>query len=854
MLKISQYPRNADGTPMDLEVGVLTDDTGNNGARLSTPPIGPDGAPIDAKALILVDYAGNPLPISPVAGAPMALALFSSASTVSIPVGTNVVQTGGYSVGGTGGALYVFDAAVDAAYVAANPRASFRSLNNRGFRLAEGQRFNIRMFGATGDGVTDDSAAFVGALAYLNLFSTAGFAYGKGVSSLFVPRGIYNMANTTLDLIFTMILEGETSAESGGLSSVLKWNAGHSGIRVQRFDTFGDAGTGGALAQGGDASIIRRLGLIGGFAGVEGEFHAIHARARVTVEDVFCDGWQGDALHLDTRVSGSANLTMATRLSAQGCRNTVYTIGGDSNAGYFEAISGIGNRQANIYESSFLGNSYQMSHGAACARSPYNTGVAIPTSFVHRTGNRYFAIPGQEVWCSTNAPTGAATNNQGWQFHSAGGIDANTGVPDWFNGISVRAGGSVVATGLANSSTFTAPYGEIDTCEIYDQRCLILNPQGSAIRVGSFAGSRSDKLRMLTANSNGIETASDLIVTGDFRARSPSNFIGPDSGATVTDAQTIFGSRNLSHTITFNTYNAAGGVVTHIGDWSWGAGYGSLANTIDGSQTHRLSVAGTTRLEAWNAGVLITGTLGVSGALTASNLSGTNTGDQFSSIAQNTIIGRVAAGAGVASALTTLPSAVFPAFTGDVTTVAGNVANTIAANAVTYAKFQQVAANSLVGNPTGSLANAQGITLAGGLAFSGTTLTAAGALTPTSVASTGVVTSSGGGIGYATGAGGTVAQATNRSTTVVLNKLCGGITLFNTTTAAGQFDKFTLTNSQIAATDVVNVCVKTATANYIACVLSVGAGSCVIGIYTPAAVGAAEAPVINFTVSKAVNA
>lgn len=43
-------------------------------------------------------------------------------------------------------------------------------------------------------------------------------------------------------------------------------------------------------------------------------------------------------------------------------------------------------------------------------------------------------------------------------------------------------------------------------------------------------------------------------------------------------------------------------------------------------------------------------------------------------------------------------------------------------NAVTYAKFQQVAANSLVGNPTGSLANAEGITLGNALSFSGTTL------------------------------------------------------------------------------------------------------------------------------------
>lgn len=43
-------------------------------------------------------------------------------------------------------------------------------------------------------------------------------------------------------------------------------------------------------------------------------------------------------------------------------------------------------------------------------------------------------------------------------------------------------------------------------------------------------------------------------------------------------------------------------------------------------------------------------------------------------------------------------------------------------NAVTYAKFQQVAADSLVGNPTGSLANAQGITLGNGLEFTGTAL------------------------------------------------------------------------------------------------------------------------------------
>lgn len=43
-------------------------------------------------------------------------------------------------------------------------------------------------------------------------------------------------------------------------------------------------------------------------------------------------------------------------------------------------------------------------------------------------------------------------------------------------------------------------------------------------------------------------------------------------------------------------------------------------------------------------------------------------------------------------------------------------------NGVTYALFQQVAASSLVGNPTGALADAQGITLGATLAFSGSAL------------------------------------------------------------------------------------------------------------------------------------
>lgn len=99
------------------------------------------------------------------------------------------------------------------------------------------------------------------------------------------------------------------------------------------------------------------------------------------------------------------------------------------------------------------------------------------------------------------------------------------------------------------------------------------------------------------------------------------------------------------------------------------------------------------------------------------------------SVAASSLIGNPTGAPANASAITLGSSLVFSgtslvraALTGDVTAAQDGNATTIAANAVTYAKFQQVAASSLVGNPTGSLANAQGITLGATLAFSGSAL------------------------------------------------------------------------------------------------------------------------------------
>ena len=77
-----------------------------------------------------------------------------------------------------------------------------------------------------------------------------------------------------------------------------------------------------------------------------------------------------------------------------------------------------------------------------------------------------------------------------------------------------------------------------------------------------------------------------------------------------------------------------------------------------------------------------------------------------------------------------------------------------------------------------------------------------GAATGTSVVLTGDITTSGGVHGFAAGAGGTVTQSTNKGTTVILNKPTGQITLNNAALGADTTVSFTLTNSFIAANDI----------------------------------------------------
>lgn len=121
------------------------------------------------------------------------------------------------------------------------------------------------------------------------------------------------------------------------------------------------------------------------------------------------------------------------------------------------------------------------------------------------------------------------------------------------------------------------------------------------------------------------------------------------------------------------------------------------------------------------------------------------------------------------------------------------------------------------------------------------------------LASNGIRSSGPDGVGYATGAGGTVTQATAKNTGVTLNKITGQITMNNGSLAASSIVSFVLTNSCIAAGDVLVLNhISGGTAGSYTLNAQSANGSATINIRNNTAGALAEAIVIAFAVIKAV--
>jgi len=282
----------------------------------------------------------------------------------------------------------------------------------------------------------------------------------------------------------------------------------------------------------------------------------------------------------------------------------------------------------------------------------------------------------------------------------------------------------------------------------------ITNPAGTA---GNFTFGLANDLAALEGLSGtgfGVRTASDTwanrsigvgsgkltISNGDGVAGNPSIDLGSVAAADLTNGTSGTGAICLVNTPTLITPVLGVATATSINKVTITSPATSATLTLadgsslitSGANPITLTSTGTTNVTLPTTGTLAT----LTGSETLTNKTLTapviatisNTGTLTLPTSTDTLVGRATTDTLTnksidASQLTgSVAAARMPALTGDVTTSAGAVATTIAANAVTYAKFQQVAAQRLVGNATGSTANATGITLGASLTFSGSTL------------------------------------------------------------------------------------------------------------------------------------
>ena len=112
------------------------------------------------------------------------------------------------------------------------------------------------------------------------------------------------------------------------------------------------------------------------------------------------------------------------------------------------------------------------------------------------------------------------------------------------------------------------------------------------------------------------------------------------------------------------------------------------------------------------------------------------------------------------------------------------------------------------------------------------------------------------GIGYPSGSGDAVTQGGSaKTTTVVLNKPTGVITMDDDALAAGAEVNFTVTNSCVAATDTIVLSIQSGgtPSEYFCQVTTVAAGSFQIALANLSGSSAEDAVVINFAVIKGVN-
>jgi hypothetical protein len=384
----------------------------------------------------------------------------------------------------------------------------------------------------------------------------------------------------------------------------------------------------------------------------------------------------------------------------------------------------------------------------------FNAGITATGGVISLNNNSNFATNINTGSSTSNVTIGGAGNSLYLpKFTTAGVIHNLAATGELTSGLVINSdlGADAVTTDKIKD-------GEVQTGDIADANVTnikladnsvttskILNANVTVAKLGT--SGLVDASKVYTTDASGVPTLLPISIFTSSYLLNGQIFIGDASNIAV--GHTMSGDATLNNTgvLTIsndavNTSEIVNGAVTSakIAD-------GTIVNAdiaaaaaidatklIDGSVTN--TELGYINTLTGNAQTQIDSKANISGqvftgAISATNLSGTNTGDvtlagqNYLSILNQVITANAVDLSGT-NATGTLAAARFPSLSGDVTTTAGSLATTISANAVTYGKMQAVSTTSKLLGSSSTTTAVQEITLGSGLTLSGNTLTSDG--------------------------------------------------------------------------------------------------------------------------------
>lgn len=413
----------------------------------------------------------------------MAVGEFAGIPNTDVPVGTDRIVA-------RNGAGYIYDAAIDTAYVTAHPRTAAITHNGRGFRLDPLQRLTIEMFGGVADGTrrssvfggdvigTDNADAIDAAIDYVrNTIVDVEWPFSPTIH--FGATGVYDTSRT-IQPYGAMHIVGEQASIFAG--TVIRFPADTCGVLINQRNTARDGGGFGGPYTSAAGSIIENIHFasVGSTPSIDSKAHGFWGRALATVRGCTFDGFAGSGM---AWIGGSdrSDFDYGTPNGFFSEQNTIVNCGGragfyaagyDCNGGTSICDVVKDSHSAGFIDVSALGNTYVNPnvHGSAQVN-----GAGQNNSRCHYQGYQWH--------CSTYEVTGIAPALGSKFWIRVGAQTAPSPYwPAWNADTTYRFEGAIYVGGQSNQTTILGFYSESLITSTHDSAAVVIggNAYGTA--------------------------------------------------------------------------------------------------------------------------------------------------------------------------------------------------------------------------------------------------------------------------------------------------------------------------------------------------------------------------------------